>query len=359
MTPDSTFNSTQYERTSSTDTLTTEVATTPVSPKASLASKRVVIEWPTLALFVSVYGLWGVAIASYQFVSWWVLLPAMAVLTCLHSSLQHEALHGHPTRSSRVNECLAAIPLGLFIPYRRFKRLHLRHHCDQNLTDPYDDPESFYLAQRDWLHLPLPLRWLLQANNTLLGRLTLGPALALFAFFREEAKGFSSTKFGKGGLLTAWLLHATGVLAVVLILVVVNFPIWLYLVGVAYPAMSLLMLRTYAEHQAAEAVGPRTAIVEASPFFALLFLNNNLHFVHHRFPNAPWYQLPKLYRIHYVTLSLENGHYRIAGYGAVFKRYFLRGKEPVAHPLRHTQSTIPSIRKEGLNQTVLPGSLSQ
>ena len=58
-----------------------------------------------------------------------------------HSSLQHEALHGHPTRSAALNEALVFLPLGLLFPYRRFKMLHLRHHNNSALTDPYDDPE--------------------------------------------------------------------------------------------------------------------------------------------------------------------------------------------------------------------------
>lgn len=292
------------------------------------------IEWPTLLLFAGVYLGWVLAISFHAMLPVWVLLPALAFLTTLHSSLQHEALHGHPTRSGVLNECLAAIPLGLFIPYRRFKRLHLRHHCDENLTDPYDDPESFYLAQQDWMHLPIAMRSLLRANNTLLGRLTIGPALSLFAFYCSELKLLTSVSKGRRGFGVAWALHIAGLACVLAVLIAAEFPIWLYLFGVAYATMSLLMLRTYAEHQAAEHVGPRTAIVEASPFFALLYLNNNLHFVHHRFPGAPWYRLPQLYRRHYSPLNAQNGHYLIAGYWALFRMYFIRAKEPVAHPLR-------------------------
>ncbi|MBR7508578.1 fatty acid desaturase, partial [Mycobacterium tuberculosis] len=69
-------------------------------------------------------------------------------------SLQHEALHGHPTRSGWLNELLVSLPLGLFYPYRRYKHLHLKHHADERLTDPYDDPESYYRALGDWDKLP-------------------------------------------------------------------------------------------------------------------------------------------------------------------------------------------------------------
>jgi fatty acid desaturase len=38
------------------------------------------------------------------------------------------------------------LPIGLVWPFRRFKALHLRHHADERLTDPFDDPESYYLG---------------------------------------------------------------------------------------------------------------------------------------------------------------------------------------------------------------------
>ena len=46
------------------------------------------------------------------------------------------------------------LPLGLFYPFRRFKGLHLTHHNDERLTDPYDDPESYYRSAMDWERIP-------------------------------------------------------------------------------------------------------------------------------------------------------------------------------------------------------------
>lgn len=312
------------------------------------------VEWPTLLLLAGVYVGWICLIAFYELLPVWIVLPALTVLTTLHSSLQHEALHGHPTRNARLNELLAAVPLGLFIPYRRFKHLHLRHHCDENLTDPYDDPESFYLSKRDWLSMPLIARYLLRANNTLLGRLALGPALSLFAFYREEAARLADHTANRHCLLVSWIWHMVGAAGVIALISSTGFPIFYYLLGVAYPAMSLLMLRTYAEHQATKDVGSRTAIVDASPFFALLYLNNNLHFVHHRFPNAPWYQLPKIYRLDYAGLNNDNGHYKIPGYWTLFRRYFIRSKEPVEHPLRRTETLLPTNLGCNLMKVAVP-----
>lgn len=310
-----------------------------VGPSTTSSTKwrpdATLFELPTLVFFASVYLGWIAVVCFHEILPIFLVLPALTLLTTLHSSLQHEALHGHPTRSGRLNECLVAMPLGLFIPYRRFKRLHLRHHCDENLTDPYDDPESFYLAQRDFNGLSFGMRCLLRANNTLLGRLAIGPGLSLYAFYRNELAVVSRGSNGGRCFVKAWALHGAGLTFVLVLLAMTGFPVSLYIFGVAYPAMSMLMLRTYAEHQAAQDIGPRTAIVEASPFFALLYLNNNLHFVHHRFPTAAWYQLPGIYKEYYSDLNAQNGHYRIAGYWTLFKRYLIRAKEPIAHPLRH------------------------
>jgi fatty acid desaturase len=253
-----------------------------------------------------------------------VIVPALAVVTTLHASLSHEALHGHPTRRAWANEATVGIAVGLFIPYRRFRSLHLRHHANEWLTDPYDDPESFYLARRDWEGLPRLMQALLRGNNTLTGRLAIGPALSLVAFYAAELRHLRA---GDRSVWAGWLWHFAGLAPVLVWLQVCGFPLWLYAVGVAYPAYSLLMLRTFAEHQAHEDPAQQTVVIEASPFFALLFLNNNLHSAHHNNPRAPWYRLPALCRE-----GCADAAYRFCGYGELFRQFVFRAKEPVPHP---------------------------
>ena len=55
-----------------------------------------------------------------------------------------------------INEAFVFLPIGLVWPYRRFKSIHLRHHADERLTDPLDDPESYYQAL--WQHESCPPR---------------------------------------------------------------------------------------------------------------------------------------------------------------------------------------------------------
>jgi len=187
--------------------------TNPASPRHAAG-----LEWPTLALLLAAYLGWGAALYGMATLEGArpVALALLAIaFSTLHSSLQHEVLHGHPTRHHGFHELLVALPLGVFIPYRRFKVLHLRHHNNARLTDPYDDPESFYLALADYRDLPAALRALLRLNNTLLGRLTMCPAIALAGFLLCEIKALRA---GEPGVARAWAQHGAGLLVLSVLL---------------------------------------------------------------------------------------------------------------------------------------------
>ncbi|MEO0999488.1 MAG: fatty acid desaturase, partial [Pseudomonadota bacterium] len=159
----------------------------PVARRRSLAEIFRAVEGPTWVALCACYTLWMLATAFHAALGlFWVPLAAIAV--AFHSSLQHEALHGHPTRSRLANEALVFPALGLILPYRRYRDTHLRHHDNSVLTDPYDDPESWYLAEGDLSGLPHPLRWVFEANRTLAGRMILGPLLGLYGFLRADLR---------------------------------------------------------------------------------------------------------------------------------------------------------------------------
>ncbi|WP_420413465.1 fatty acid desaturase [Roseibium sp.] len=294
-------------------------------------------EWPTLGLLLASAMAWAGVIWFYSDWGGWIVCPLAAVLVTLQSSLQHEVLHGHPTKSAKLNEALVYCSFGLFIPYQRFKALHLRHHNDDRLTDPYDDPEAFYLAWGDWQKLPKAIQAVLTLNNTLAGRLLIGPAVSLIGFYGSELRLLKS---GDKSVRRAWGHHILGLVPVVLFVTLVGgMPLWLYGLGVAYPGMSLLMLRTYAEHRAHEDTEARSVIVEFCPIFSLLFLNNNLHIVHHSFPRAPWYALPGLYRSAREEWQARNQGYVFKSYLEMAKIYLFKSKEPVPHPLVRREVT--------------------
>ena len=74
-------------------------------------------------------------------------------------------------------------------------------------------------------------------------------------------------------------------------------------------------------------------VIEDRGLFALIFLNNNLHIVHHMHAAVPWYKLPALYWANKDRYLSRNEGYCYRSYGEIFRRYFWRAKDPVPHPL--------------------------
>lgn len=305
-----------------------------VVPSLDMGRARVwpqVVEWPTLALLVGCYGVWALATGLL-----WAMAPIMGIVAAalsitLFSSLQHEALHGHPFRSARLNEALVFPALALFVPYRRFRDTHLDHHRDETLTDPYDDPETNYLDPVRWARLPGWLRRVLRVNNTLLGRVILGPAISTFWFLRDD---WRAIRRGDKSVRLAWALHVPGVaLVLVWLIAVAGMPVWAYLVA-AYLGFGILKIRTFLEHRAHEKARGRSVVIEDRGPLAFLFLNNNFHALHHSHPRLPWYALPKTYAERRDMVVEKNDGYVYRSYAEIILRHAFRAKDPVPHPLR-------------------------
>lgn len=289
------------------------------------------VDWPTLALIAACYLVWGAGITLL-----WQLWPplgfvATTLAITLHASLQHEVLHGHPFRIRALNEALVFLPLGLVFPYGRFRDTHLAHHRDEFLTDPYDDPESNYQDPDQWARMSRARQTLLRINNTLAGRMLLGPAIGAVAFIAADLRRIAA---GDRAVLRDWLLHLAGLVVVARLVQMSDIAGWAYLAA-AYVAMSVLKIRTYLEHRAHDLARCRTVIIDGGTILPFLFLNNNLHVVHHAKPCVAWYRLPALYRAGRDEYLRRNEGYRYASYAEVFRRYFLTAKDPVPHPLWH------------------------
>lgn len=286
-------------------------------------------EWPTLVMLALTYALWG--LATTWVAEFWLPLAIglAAIAIAQHSSLCHEALHGHPFADERANVAAVWPALGLVVPYQRFRDTHLAHHNDALLTDPYDDPETNYLDPVVWARLPRVAQLALVFNNTLLGRLIIGPIVGMVVFLRSD---WRAIRAGDAGIRRAWLAHFAAVLPVLIWVWAAPMPIWAYLMA-AYGAMSLLKIRTFLEHRAHERASGRTVVIEDRGPLALLFLNNNYHVVHHMHPQTAWYRLPQLYaqnRAHYLS---RNDSYVYRSYTQIFRHHFLRAKDGVPHPL--------------------------
>lgn len=296
------------------------------------------IEWPTVLLLIATYGLWALGTTQIYDVSSLLGILLTGIAIAQFSSLQHEILHGHPFRSRRLNEALALPALTLTVPYGRFRDTHLAHHHDPILTDPYDDPESNYLDPVVWAHLPAWIKLLYRFNNTLFGRVVVGALLGNIRWLLDEARRLRQDA---PGVRRDWALHLVGLVPVVLWLWLAAMPWWSYLLA-AWVGHGLLKIRTYLEHRAHDSARARTVVVEDRGPLALLFLNNNLHVVHHMHPNVPWYRLPAVYaanRDHYLR---RNDGYVYRSYVDIFRAHLFRAKDPVPHPL------MPGIPMEPL-----------
>lgn len=300
-----------------------------ISTLSALARPTGAIEWPTWSLIAALYLCWGLLTWHAISLPWWMLILPGGYLVCLHGSLQHEALHGHPTRSAALNEALLFPAMSLWFPYRRYRKLHLAHHRNDHLTDPLEDPESFYFEPPQWQDMPRAAQFLFTAMNAMLGRLLLGPAVFTVRFFVAEMKSIARNR----EIARAWLLHAAGIAIVyVWVAAVCGLPFWQYMLLIAYPGAALTMLRSFAEHRAHDDAACRTIVVESSPLLSLAFLNNNLHMAHHERPGLAWYRLPSYYREHKQRLLAENCGYLVRGYRDLARKYLVTPKEPVAHP---------------------------
>lgn len=300
------------------------------------------VEWPTVGLFLVIVG--GLLALTWFHASlpWYVMLPVGAYLGAWYSSLQHEIVHGHPTPSRLVNALMGGLPVLLWLPFGIYRASHLAHHQDEHLTDPLDDPESYYVTATAWRRLPRWRRGLLLARNSLVGRMTIGSVLVVLGFLADQARSIVADE---AGVRRAWLAHAAGLALLLGWLVLAGMPLWQYALLIAWPATSLMLVRSFLEHQARPSIEHRTVIVEAGPLMRLLYLNNNLHLVHHARPGLPWYLLPEAYaRDRAGWLRRNDGYVFEGGYGEILRRYALRAKEPPVHPFADDRpdETVPT-----------------
>jgi fatty acid desaturase len=258
-----------------------------------------------------------------------------------HHSLQHELIHHHPSRRLWINTALGFPPLSLWLPYIRYRALHLSHHRDDLLTDPIEDPESYYMMDAAWQRRGPIGRAATRLLNTVVGGILFRPLVATARFLFNEATALAA---GSGERWRVWGLHLLGVIAVIVwVEAVCGISFWRYLGFFVYPGLALTAVRSFAEHRAAHDPAHRTAIVEHAPILGLLFLYNNLHVVHHRHPGMPWYAIPRYYRLNREGLLRLNDGLVYRGYRDVIGRYLVR---------EHHSPAIPQSCLPGRTQTV-------
>ena len=312
--------------------------TLPVSPLASASPMAVRpqtrmpdrVEWPTVWIACAVYlpvaaSLAAVALAD---VPWWSVVPVLAWCAAWQASLQHEVIHGHPTPWPWVNRLIAGPPLLLFMPFDRYRDSHLAHHIDERLTDPLDDPESWYVTAERWRRASRPERALRKVMNTFAGRIVFGPLWII---------GQSAVTDGRdllaGRRIFALSSHALQLSVCAVTLVWAGVPMSGYLLLVVWPATGLMLVRSFAEHRPSPVSAHRSVIVEHGGVLGVLYLSNNLHALHHERPGLSWYLLRRVFRDGRQGIFARNGAYRYKSYGKMAMKYLFSPRDHPIHPL--------------------------
>ena len=287
------------------------------------------VELPTLGLLVANDGVIAALVVAHRSIPLPLLVVAFAVCGAMHMSLQHEALHGHPTPYQWLNELLVTVPSFVWLSFPAYRDSHRLHHRVE-LTHPQADPETFYVDQQTWDRSSRLWRAVLVANRTLLGRMLMWPVVAM-------ARGIWSLLRAAGrtwrGLL-ALAGHALATWATLwLVTVAGGVPWWVFAVGFIYGGLSLTYLRSFAEHLAV-ADGVPSAMVRTNWFWSTLFLNNNLHHAHHAAPNVAWYRLPQTAEILHSDQRAAAGAGLYLGYIEVARRHLVHPFSQPVHPYR-------------------------
>jgi len=210
------------------------------------------------------------------------------------------------------------LPLAVWDPFDIYRDSHLAHHRDELLTVPDKDPESTYMDPPDFAACSAPLRALLVAQRTAVGRLCITPAFAIFKLLQTLAQ---RETWRVRAQAWTWIQHL-GLLALVLwgVHASTGMPVWMYLLS-GYFALGLACMRSLYEHRPAARPAHRIVVNEAGWFWRLLYLNNNYHAVHHARPGLAWYAIPAAYHAERERFVDGTGGFLIPGYNRFFLRH--------------------------------------
>ena len=276
-------------------------------------------DWRTLIIAVLVYGGWLATVFLHEQTPWWATFALLTWFGAWHLSLQHELVHGHPFRNSKLNAALASLSLTMWVPFLSFKRDHISHH-NTTLTHPKLDTESYYSMPEQWQHSGRFLRSIYWANRTIAFRLTVWSVFSTVQYFFADAwRAIRNVDNAR----SAWALHIPGLIAVTYIVNnLAGMSMVEYLIGGVFASHSLNMMRSFAEHKTLGDESTRTAMIDAGRVMSLLMLNNNLHIAHHDEPSAPWYKVPEVAeRLNAFERAQKINALYKGGYGELLRRF--------------------------------------
>lgn len=228
--------------------------------------------WPTVALCLTALAVQAASSAA-AITGVWPTPIAIAINTaCAYSqfTVLHDALHRSASRVFWLNEALGYVStLVLCGPYSAFRRNHLHHHAHTN--DPREDPD-FWVAGTNGATVALRCLTMLQMHYwNYLTRLRR----------RDSAYAESVATIAVILVLHAWAWRAGHFADIVLY--------WTVPAQLAVAALALTF--DYWPHRPHTARGRFRDTANILPaWLDPFFLCQNLHAVHHLFPQLPWYR---------------------------------------------------------------------
>ena len=228
--------------------------------------------WPTVALCLVLLAVQAASTAAGLSGFWPVALAVAVNAACAYAqfTVLHDALHRSVSRVSWLNElCGYVATLVLCGPYAAIRRNHLHHHAHTN--DPREDPD-YWAAGETWLGTGLRCLTMLQRHYwTYLTRLRR----------RDSAYAQSVVTIAAIAALHAWAWRA-GRLADLLLY-------WTLPAQLGVAALAVTF--DYWPHRPPTARGRFRDTANILPaWLDPFFLCQNLHAVHHLFPQLPWYR---------------------------------------------------------------------
>ena len=215
--------------------------------------------WPTIALCLAALAL---QVAAALYAPLWASVLVGSACAYAQFTVAHDATHGALSKREWLNTLFGyAATLVLFGPYEALKRNHLHHHAHTN--DPKEDPDF-------WVSRPF-----------LLFRCLTQLARHYWCFFARPKRLDGSF----------WRSMAT--LAAMAVLLG-SFPaplFWHWFLPAQLGGAALAFSFDYWPHRPHTGRGrlKDTASIDVR-WFDPLFLNQNIHLLHHLFPTIPWYR---------------------------------------------------------------------
>ncbi len=253
------------------------------------------VSWPVWTLFAIALALFiaSTNAAISGTLPMWAACIINGFVLYLFFSPMHEALHGTASSNHFMNEAIGRASLAAFIPAAPLeiaRWIHLKHHA---YTTGKTDPDNFMHHGKPWI---LPLRW---ANLDV---------YYLLAFFRSDE---AAVKRHRGVVYCYLLLFAAIVTAFIasglgfelLVLWFLPTRIGLALVGYIFVFLPHYPANISAKEDKYKATTMRLGW---EWLMTPLMVYQNYHLIHHLYPNAPFYNYMKIWRLRHDELMLKN-----------------------------------------------------